>query len=350
MSVGRILYLNFAQADSGALADVDLRRDYVLACRFMHCGIVDRTATLDLGFAYAAVDPIPELSLDGATFADLCDAVGTEIVDDASRLGREVRVLWSGGIDSTTALIAVIKAAEARGYARNVRVLLSLDSVHENPAFFLQHIDGRYEIASAAYPISAALDPGACNVTGEHGDQLFGSQLLESYVRRGLAGVAYRDIFPLVVAERVRSLDALWRVARYLDPVIAAAPVPIRTLFDCLWWLNFSLKWQDVSLRLAAFHGDHARVISDSIRHFFRDERFQAWALAQRESRCPSTWARYKDVAKRYILDFTGDRSYYRTKETEDSLRNVIVSQTSATVPRIYMTEDFRAVIRAGPN
>jgi hypothetical protein len=344
MSVARVLYLNFAQADSGMLVNAELRRDYVLACRFMHCGIVDRTGALDLGFPYAPLDKIPAPATDSVTFAGLCDTIGAEIVDEASRTGREIRVLWSGGIDSTAALVAIIKAAETCGSGHNLRILLSLDSVHEYPAFFLQHIDGRYATCSARYPISAALDPAACNVTGEHGDQLFGSQLLEPYVRRGLADVSYRDILPLVVAERVRSIDAIWRVPRYLDPVIAAAPVPIRTLFDCMWWLNFVLKWQDVSLRLAALRGAEARAVSESLRHFFRDPRFQAWALARADTRCPPTWARYKDSAKRYILDFTGDHSYYRTKVKEDSLRNVIVDGTAAIAPRIYMTEDFRAV------
>lgn len=345
MSVtARIIYLNFAQADSGVLAQMDLRRDYVLACRFMHCGVVDRTGTLDPGFPYAPIDRIPAAATDGVSFAELCDTIGAEIVDEASRMGREIRVLWSGGIDSTAALIATMRAAEARGYGHNLRVLLSLDSVHENPAFFLRHIDGRYAIDSARYPISAALDPAACNVTGEHGDQLFGSQLLEPYVRRGLADVSYREIFPLVVAERLRSIEAIWRLRRYLDPVIAAAPVPIRTLFDCMWWLNFALKWQDVSLRLAALRGADARAVSESLHHFFRDPRFQAWSLAQGSTRCPPTWARYKDAAKQYILDFTGDHRYYRTKVKEDSLRNVIVDESADTASRLFMTEDFRAV------
>lgn len=344
MSAGRVIYLSFAQADSGRLAHTDLPRDYVLACRFMHCGVVDRTGTLDSGFQYAPLDRIPAVATPGVSFAELCDTIGAEIVDEASRMDREIRVLWSGGIDSTAALIAIMKTAEARGYGHNVRVLLSLDSVHENPAFFLRHIDGRYAIYSVRYPISAALDAAACNVTGEHGDQLFGSQLLEPYVRRGLADVSYRDIFPLVVAERVGSIEAIWRVLRYLDPVIAAAPVPIRTLFDCMWWLNFALKWQDVSLRMAALRGADARAVSESLHHFFRDPRFQAWSLAQIGTRCPPTWARYKDAAKRYILDFTGDHRYYRTKVKEDSLRNVIVDGTADTAARVFMTEDFRAV------
>ena len=47
---------------------------------------------------------------------------------------------------------------------------------------------------------------------------------------------------------RVQDLQA------YLAPQLAKAPFPIVTLFDFLWWINYSLKWQHVSLRLLHCH------------------------------------------------------------------------------------------------
>jgi hypothetical protein len=344
MSANRMLFLNYLQTDAGTADKVKLPRDYVLACRFLHCSIIDRTATLDQGFAYTVLDRIPAPATDSATFAELCDAIGAEIVADAISAGKEVAVLWSGGIDSTTALIAVMKAAEQRGCSGHIRVLLSLDSVQEHPGFFLRQIKGRYRLQPVTHPISASLDPTLVNVTGEHGDQLFGSHILASYVRRGLGLADYRDILPLVLLERLRNPLSARRVKRYLAPVIAAAPVPLRTLFDCLWWLNFSLKWQEVTLRLPVFRGEEARMVYNSLRHFFRDERFQAWALANGQIRRVPVWARYKDEAKRYILDFSGDRDYYQTKEKEDSLKNVMADPGGTIRYRAFMREDFRPV------
>jgi hypothetical protein len=99
-----------------------------------------------------------------------------------------------------------------------------------------------------------------------------------------------------------------------------------------------------VTLRLPVFRGEEARAVHDSLRHFFRDERFQAWALATGQVRQVPVWARYKEVAKRYVLDFTGDRGYYRTKEKEDSLRNVMVDPAGTRRYRAFMREDFRPV------
>ena len=64
------------------------------------------------------------------------------------------------------------------------------------------------------------------------------------------------------------------------------------TLFDYFWWLNFSLKWQQVTLRLPALRDD-APQIYDSLRHFFRSGRFQQWSLAHPEIRLPATWVEY---------------------------------------------------------
>lgn len=346
MTADALIYLNARQAESGRAGRVVLPRDYVLACRFFRCGIMDRTRSLDQGFDYVTLDPIPPPD-GGASFAELCDRTGAELVEEALDAGRRLRLLWSGGIDSTTALIAVMKAAEERGCREIVRVLVSFSSVQENPVFFRQHLYGRYSIEPVSHPVSEFLDAAALNVTGEHGDQLFGSQFLEPYVRRGLASEPYREILPFVLLERLRNPVSARRVGHYLEPVIAAAPVPIRTLFDYMWWLNFSLKWQDVTLRLTALRGERAHEVYGSLRHFFRSPAFQAWSLANPAIREVATWARYKEPAKRYILEFTGDEDYYRTKEKEDSLRNVLLDPQGEQAVRAFMRADFRPVVTA---
>jgi hypothetical protein len=337
-----IIFLSFPDAAAGTVQGRKLKRDYVLACRFLHCTIMDRTEALDQGFAYAAIDPIPRHVTSPHSFAELCDTIGGEIVNEALQADKTIAVLWSGGIDSTSALIAVMKAAIASGCTNRIHVCLSLDSVSEYPGFFLNHICGRLRIQSITRPMSAFLDSTVLNVTGEHGDQLFGSQLLRPYVQRGFGQVNYEDVLGAIMLERLGNPWSALRVRRYLDPVIEAAPVPIRTVFDYLWWLNYALKWQSVTLRLAVSRGDQTYPVYRSLRHFFRDERFQRWALANTPGRAPSEWPRYKDVAKQYTLEFTGDVSYFTHKEKQDSLRNVLLEPKELTNHLVFMREDFR--------
>jgi hypothetical protein len=177
-------------------------------------------------------------------------------------------------------------------------------------------------------------------VTGEHGDQLFGSHLLEPYVRRGVAHLPY------VLVERMKGLPSARRVERYLAPVIAAAPVRIESLFDYFWWCNFALKWQEVTLRLTVIRPDDAGPTYASLRHFFRDVAFQQWAMATTPGRGVPVWQAYKDEAKRYIRSFTADEDYYRYKEKEDSLRHVLGNQAPGSQVLAVMHRDFRPEIR----
>jgi hypothetical protein len=351
---GRVVYLNVRQAEAGRVRDRALPRAYRDLCRFMHCGVIDRSGTIAPPFDWTVLDPVPAVAgavrgeLDEMrSFSRLCDARGVEIVAEAEAGDRTIQVLWSGGIDSTAALIGVMKAAETAGCAARVQVLLSMDSVLEYPEFYLDAIDRRYAVQPVGQPMSRALDPAALNLTGEHGDQLFGSQLLAPYVRRGVAEADWRDLLPLVMLERLRDPRAARRAWKLAQPVLEAAPIGIRSLFDALWWLNFTLKWQDVSVRMVATRGADAPRLAGSLQHFFRTEPFQQWALWHTPGRPVERWIDYKLPAKTYVRDFTGDERYFRQKTKEDSLRNVLIARNSTVRSQIFMRDDFVPVVTA---
>jgi hypothetical protein len=242
-----------------------------------------------------------------------------------------------------------MRAVERRGCPDRLVILLSMDSVLEYPEFYLRFIDGRFPVVSVQPPMAQAVQPGALNVTGEHGDQLFGSQLLAPSVRREVAHEPYRDLLPLVMLERLRNPLDVWRVGRYLQPVLDSAPAPVVSLFDALWWLNFSLKWQDVSLRMVGLSGELAPARFGALRHFFRTDAFQCWSIATTPGRPVRAWTDYKTPAKEYIRTFTGDERYFRQKIKEDSLRNVLGASGPVARNRIYMREDFRPVVTLEP-
>jgi hypothetical protein len=148
-------------------------------------------------------------------------------------------------------------------------------------------------------------------------------------------------VLDAILLERLRNPASAVLVRRYLAPVVEAAPVPIRTVFDYMWWLNYALKWQSVTLRLVASRGEDAPAVYRSLRHFFRDERFQQWALATTPGTPTAEWRRYKDVAKQYILDYTADSAYFIHKEKQDSLRNVMVEPTRAGDHLVFMRDDL---------
>lgn len=76
---------------------------YRLACLYFGAGLIDRTGTLDHGFPYKVIDPIPEAVAMEHDISSVCDQRATEIVTRARLEEKPIQLAWSGGIDSTEA-------------------------------------------------------------------------------------------------------------------------------------------------------------------------------------------------------------------------------------------------------
>lgn len=347
-----VIYINPYLSVEGRIGRRPLREEYALTARFFFCGVIDRTATLDTGFPYRVIDPIPEPATDGASFAEICDRIGRELLARAVEDEKPLQVLWSGGIDSTLVLCSLLEAAEAVDRLDLLEVVLTIDSVQEYPRFFERYIRGRLRTVHASHPVFGYLDDDKTIVTGEHGDQLFGSDYLARYVPTGTAWLPWEDVLHLIVTGKLGDPRQAQRVVDYLRPQIEQAPVPIVTLFDLFWWLNFSLKWQHVTFRTVIYKRTRHRKTYDALVHFFRDPRFQAWSLAtrsrdDRDAGIGTDWSAYKRVAKEAILEFTGDRDYFDHKTKQVSLQGY--SQTTEASwgqmrELIYMCDDFAPV------
>lgn len=339
----RIIFLNARRASSQRIGRYKPVEGYAHTSQFFHCGVMDRTQTLDQGFPYAILDSVPKPTPDSTSFAELADKKGKEIVDKAVSSGQDIRVLWSGGIDSTSAIVSLMKATQAMEKPPSIEVMHSEHSVAEYPVFYDRYIKDKLPTVPVDRPIAKMLDPKRINVTGEHGDQIFGSMLLDRYVNNGTAQRPYGATLAGAVYDQLQDAGKADKVVDYLDPQMKNAPIEIKTLFDALWWISFSMKWQHVTLRLPAF-SDNAKQAHGSLEHFFRGPGFQNWALTHPEIRQIDDWREYKDEAKKYIFDFTGDADYYREKTKEGSLNKVMRQSAHPRGFRIHMAENFRPI------
>ena len=345
----RLIFLNSHRAKSGTVDGRPLRPEYMLLAHFFGCGAVDRTRTLDIGVDYEVLQEIPT-SRTEASFAEICDAVADSIIDEAQRLDLPIQVAWSGGIDSTVALISLTRRLRARKDLDRLIVCLSIDSIYEYPRFYEQFIMDTLRTRPMPTPLPTMLAEEMITVTGEHGDQLFGSDHLEKLVKGGAAQLPYRHVVPFYMSSRLTTSEQAERLMAYLAPQIERAPVPIETAFDYLWWCNFSLKWQQVNLRIPAFRQGRIGMLYRRTRHFFADERFQAWSLSRPDLRKVTDWRAYKLEAKKVILDATGDFDYFATKEKAPSLKRVLVDRARQGNDRylVHIYEDFEVHFEVG--
>ena len=306
-----------------------LRREYVEACRFFSSPLIDRTETLDSGIEFEVLDRIENLSKTDKNFAEICAERAAFIAQKAFLEDRKIQLLWSGGIDSTLALVSIFKELAERGDLARLEILLSKESVAEYPAFFRDVIEKKLKYILFDPPIFDFLDTGKIIVTGEHGDQLFGSDKAQHFVITRQAFRPFEEILPLVIARKLGSDKFTRQIIEYLAPQVEKSPVEIKTLFDYLWWMNFSLKWQHVSLRMLYSTGKPNLSLDENFLHFFSAKDFQRWSVSNHGSKIKQSWKSYKYVAKECIFDFHRDGNYLLNKEKEQSLKDAIISPPS---------------------
>lgn len=312
---GPLVFLDAKLAVAPAIAGHAVPEGYRLASLFFGAGLIDRTRTLDHGFPYEVLDPIPTPA-PVAGMGDLLKRRATEIRRRADAAGKPVRLFWSGGIDSTAAACALLQTYVDA--PQRLEIVYTRESISEYRHFHRRHIAG-HPSARRVSNLREALNDRAILCTGEHGDQLFGSMKAMN-LRWSDLQAPWQDSFPRILRRQLRRAVRADTALRYLEPQIRACPVPLDTLFDLLWWLNFSLKWQSVSLRLFADGFSGTWALREQCEHFFRPEPFQLWALANPDKRIKDDWRSYKWPLKQEILNFTGDRRYFERKLKVPSL------------------------------
>jgi hypothetical protein len=294
---------------------------------------VDRTETIAIPVHVQSLFPVFRKS--NREFEDICNERAVELLARADSLGVKMYVMFSGGIDSTLVLVSLLKhATEAQ--KKNITVLLSEESIIENPNFYRDHIYGKLHTESSGM-FGDLLGGKHLLVSGELNDQLFGSDMVGKFILRFGAPAIHesysRDKFSTFFQEKLNDMKA---TAFYLDlfeTLKSAAPIPIVTNHDYLWWINFSLKWQAVFMRVLSYASARnvVHITPDYLNTlyvpFFCTDEFQIWSLNNLDKRIKDSWSSYKWVCKDIIYDYTKDADYRDNKIKRGSLYHLIVQR-----------------------
>jgi hypothetical protein len=266
--------------------------------KFFDTPISDRTGIL--ANDRDIITPIPDVASTD-TFSNLVDAKATDILSQ----GKKIKVMYSGGLDSTLVLCSLYKNKTEN--SPEIEVLLTQNSINENPNFFENYITNyrKYEGEMDGSSYSKFMvnnDDDFIIVTGEIGDQLFGSSLILNDLDHASQPVDW---------EKYSGLNAL----------CAVCPMPVLTNADLLWWVNFTLKYQWVQLRIYK----NMAIDFNKYVHFFDTTEFQRWSMqtSMTEKIPDFSPTKYKQDIRGYILDFTGDRDYCQNKTKVPSLKSI---------------------------
>jgi hypothetical protein len=325
----------------------------------------DRTVPMSINLPYAPIPKLKSVELD----------IGIHLDSRAEyfwSLKKPLVVLWSGGIDSTAVLVALMRT-NSKWY-ESLKVI-SHDT--EYPLFydkFLKNKDCIIPIDNESQLTDANFyDKDTIYINGECGDFIFGACQLfnpplkwthqiidynttrkyiidDIWVSRDLSN-QYSTLFKNYADNENDTKDML---ASWFDDYVSRSPIPIKTGNDLNWWLNFGLRWHEkITFK---FTGKVGATLN--MNAFFNCDNLQLWAINNTDPRyrgagdTEETWKMYKEPLKNYIYEYTNDSDYRDNKMKKDSkygntkIHKIIYLDTNHTIINLhYYTNKYDNII-----
>jgi hypothetical protein len=261
------------------------------------------------------------------SFHEVTDLRAIDIKKTMLQQNQELAVFWSGGIDSTVALSAMVKNFNAADL-KNVTIFANNQSYFENPIFYHSVIE-KYKLKTVNFKNFSddtiqSLFNRYLVIDGEPADKLwivnsvfkFESIYGTGSSKKSLTETADKFINFLT---GYMSID---QAQEYYDSLmlnIDEAGIEIVTIGDLFWWINFNFHWVD---HLLIWYQQFPIKSTDSYKQYkknylpwYNSNEYQLWSLLDRPKTIKTDRQDlYKMPAKQYIYELDKNLFYLNYK------------------------------------
>lgn len=290
--------------------------------------IIDRTETVKCPINYKVLEEskIPTSQYNGDTYENIVSKRCEQLIN----LNTPIKILWSGGIDSTLVVATFLKNYNKDLLKSRITILMSRDSIVENPYFYKHFIAPTFNISNSEKLPHFLYDNDGIIVTGELNDQLSGKVNIRDWAI--FMGNTLDDSLSknLIVEYYVKKGLTVKEADYWYNNITSSASslgIEITNINDFFWWFNFCFFWQDTSLRIYCltlpFYANKFTQGTRSCVHFYNTPEFQLWALNNPSFRKFSTWNTYKQHSKDLIFKLDRNADYLKNKLKKPSLTNI---------------------------
>jgi hypothetical protein len=270
------------------------------------------------------VCPIPDVVANSEQRFDVVmDSITAKFCDYIASSGKTPYISWSGGIDSTSILVSLLKVGN-EDFLKKLVVLYNEKSINENAFFYYRFIKDKiitHHIDDTSFVVTAENYDKIVILDGEAGNQIMGSPHINHLVKSG----------------KVDFLKKPWRSLNYKDVIqgatefqmeviqesIVYSPILIDSVADLLWWIAFNFKMDDVLLRKMALYAGNLTPAQSGefwrtgiFRHYAQPE-MQRWSMATKDARHTQSMLKY--TPKKYIYDFDHNDLWFASKTEQGS-------------------------------
>jgi hypothetical protein len=255
------------------------------------------------------------------------DSITDRLCSYVQDTGKTPYISWSGGIDSTSILVSLLRVASA-DFLKKLVVLHNQRSIQENTFFYYRFISGKIttvDFDHTPFDITADNYDKIVILDGDAGNQVMGSPLINSLMQQGNQYLLDQDWCTVKDYNKIipGATEFQFDIIRDSVPL---APVQIRTVFDLLWWIAYNFRIDDVLLRKMPVYiqnltSEQSREFWNSgiFRHYAQPE-MQQWSLTSLDRRRKSLDIMLKYIPKKYIYDFDHNDVWYAHKTEQGSL------------------------------
>jgi len=299
--------------------------------------------------------------------------------------GEKFAVMYSGGIDSTLIMAALIKNL-SQDELTSVVVCASIESIVENPVFWDKFIQDKLKIIdSQKNKYDDIINMGLTPITADEGDctfgTLFGLTLYNNYDYY-INGLSHSSKINLQNI-KYKISDADTHFSKYSDILIPylgissdpnfgklyyekllhnidTSTVPIYSLHDFFWWQIFNLKYLNCAVRGSIYLNDSmdTKFVMNKIVNWFNDPIYQQWSMNNNNNgeKIGKTVSTYKKASTEYIWKLDKNDWYKNFKVKIESLWSIGMTQSASTiennrrpVARVGITKDWKILYMDDP-
>ena len=304
-----------------------------------------------------AYNPTFDMSLD--TVSDL---KALEIAMRINRYNEKFAVMYSGGIDSTLVMVALLKNL-TNEELKNITIYTSAEAIIENPDFWRKYINNKFKIidsmsnkcydlllskytlidssngdnvvgAGSILPLYQAWQAILQKENASQDSQTYIKSIIEQFSNPNIHYSKFKDLiiayFSQSLTHNLIGLKILFRQSQY-DPaqqmfgqqlydkvvlVCNTSPIPINSLCDFFWWYRFNL-YNISEGTVAAFLYNDNTDLKTAINYtddWYNNSNYSQWSMhnnnnGEKIGNSPIT---HKYAAKKYIWQFDKN-PYYRS-------------------------------------
>lgn len=240
-----------------------------------------------------------------------------------------VYVFWSGGIDSTFILSAILKNWHSADLEK-LTVVCNHYSKEENPVFYEKFIKDKIATVESDLFYSDKLKFNKDNiyVAADTADVIIGYSDIGKFEKMfpGIYNNSYKKHSKEII-EYFGNDDVAYYTYQRIVKSLIKNKVEVESIFDFFWWIDFNWSFdQNIYFFLYTYsllpEDLHPRdFMTKNLFDWCKDPRYQYWAFSSigTSLRIKDDIKSYKYIFKKYIYDFDKNYDYFINKTREGS-------------------------------